>query len=154
MSDATTVFTPVKQFLVLDGDPPTLTALYRALDELAMAYHGAPDVQANDWDLDAPRSTRLPLVTLVANRFPKLGYYNRSDTTEPLAGPSLVAHALDDLGDIVRELRSSLWLLEHGHLNDALRHFRFGYEHHWGLHLRGLSHYLHELIYLQHVEFE
>lgn len=154
MSDAETVFNPVKQFLalVLDGEPPTLTALYRALDTLAMAYHRAPDVPASDWDLDAPSIDRAALRDALAIRFPKLRYYNRSDTTEPLAGPSLVAHALDDLDDIVRELQSSLWLLEHGHINDAFWEFRFGYEHHWGLHLRGLSLYLHELIFVQHLE--
>ncbi len=154
MPDQSNILHTAKKFLtlVLDGEPPRLIELYWALDELAVAYHVAPDVQPDEMELQPPSTDHCALRNTLGPRLPQLGYYNRSDTTEPLAGPSLVADALDDLVDIVQELQSFVWLFERGSVNDSLWHFRFGYEHHWGLHLRGLSLYLHELIYLQHLE--
>lgn len=156
MADAATMFTPVKLFLalVLDGEPPALSALYRALDELAMAYHHAPDVDSDTNHVEAPRRDQFELRRELAPRFPKLGYYNQFVAIVPLVGSAHIGDALDDVVDIVQELRDVVWLFEHGHVNDALWHFRFGYEHHWGEHLRGLSFYLHELIFVQHAEYE
>lgn len=140
--------------LVLDGEPPTLTALYRALDNLAMAYHATPDIEPDTSDVEAPRRDQSELRRELSPRFPKLGYYNALDTDRPLGAPALVGDAIDDLVDIVQDLMEVVWLFENSHINDAHWTFRFGYEHHWGQHLRGLSLYLHELIFMQHAEYE
>jgi hypothetical protein len=80
----------------------------------------------------------------VSERFPSLGFYNVVvDVTEKLSETELaVGDAVDDLADIVDQLKAVSWCFEHTSANDALWHLWDSYVFHWGEHLRYLQLYL------------
>jgi hypothetical protein len=51
----------------------------------------------------------------------------------------------DDLGDIWRDLKEGLLLLDGGGVEDAIWEWRFSFWHHWGQHLVGALHVIHSL---------
>lgn len=148
MEDTPTVAT-VRRFLALlrEGSPPSDEELARALDELAMAYHEAPEGSPADNDREAPGVDFQKRYAGLGKRFPEYGLYAVADPTEPLNGDSLVGDAIDDLTDIAGDLEDVLWRFENVGAEDAHWHFKILYRAHWGRHLRELSHYLHAKIW-------
>lgn len=134
--------------LVMDGPPPTDAMLARALDELALAYHDAPDGEPVDDDgEDEPgtedysrRHERL------SSRFPDYGYYPVAIPSGTLDQENVLNDAIDDLADIARDLVETIWRFEHFGADEAHWHFKFTYQIHWGQHLRELSYYLYAKI--------
>ncbi len=124
-----------------------VSALEIALDRLALAYHFSEDVFDDVDQPDPPDTDRDRLRRLAVERFPGFGYYNvPGEITEKIMEAEMVVgDALDDVVDIARDLSDVAWRWEHTSAKDALWHFRFGYEHHWGWHLRNLQLYLHAL---------
>jgi len=115
-----------------------------ALDRLALAVHytdGAFD--ETDYP-EAPSREYKVVRELVSPNFPDLGYYNVVlGITEKIGeGQCAVGDAIDDICDIARELEAVLWCWENTSVHDALWHFKFGFESHWGQHLRDLQLYL------------
>jgi hypothetical protein len=84
----------------------------------------------------------MPTYTEVGARFPNLGYYASADPATVLDEKATVGDAIDDLIDIVRELREVSWRYDALGADDAHWHFRLMFESHWGRHLRDLSLYL------------
>lgn len=119
---------------------PTVAALVRCLDALAISYHdtppGSPDEKAED-----PPGSPIAYDEIGA-RFPDLGYYGVTNPAD-VPGEVLVGDAIDDIADIARDLEEVLWRFEHIGLEDAHWHFRLLFEVHWGAHLRDLARYLH-----------
>jgi hypothetical protein len=118
-------------------------ALELALDRLALAYHFAGNVFV-EYQPDPPKQDYERFRKLASVRFPRFGLYNvPSRITDQIMETELqVGDALDDLADIARDLSAVVWCWEHTSEMNALWHFRFGYEQHWGEHLRHLQSYL------------
>ena len=144
MVDTSTIAT-VRCFLALlrEGSPPSDEELARALDELAMAYHEAPEGAPAEDERDPPSGDFRERYAGLGKRFPEYGLYAVADPTEPLNEESLVGDAIDDLADIARDLEEVVWRFENLGADDAHWHFKLLYRIHWGMHLRELSHYLH-----------
>lgn len=122
-------------------------ALEICLNRLALAYHYA-DAEL-DCETDAPSENYDRLRQLAGTRFPGFGYYNEPvSLTKQLGTSGLMAgDALDDIADIARDLYEVLWYWNNHCEGTALWQFRWGYENHWGAHLRSLQRYLYELLY-------
>ncbi|MFC7500238.1 hypothetical protein ACFQRC_13505 [Enterovirga sp. GCM10030262] len=148
MTDTPTV-EAARRFLRLlrDDESPSDEELARGLDELAMAYHAAPEGAPADDDGEPPKFDFRESYARIGTRFPAYGYYAVADPTEPINGKDLVGDAIDDLADIARDLDEVVWRFEQLGADDAHWHFKLLYRSHWGRHLRELSHYLHTKIW-------
>jgi len=129
--------------LIEEGAVPSSRELLRALDELAMAYHQAPEGDPADDDATPPRTDYQERYASLGKRFPDYGYYAVSDPTEPVSEKGMVGDAIDDLADISADLEEVIWRFDNLGPDDAHWHFRFLFEVHWGMHLRELAVYLH-----------
>lgn len=130
---------------VLEAEPPPdEDALIVALDELVQAYHRLEPAQFADDDREPPEEDFLSLYHRIGDRFPALGYYPAP--LDPLDAESVeiaLMDAIDDLADIVRDLRNICWRAQHLGIDDAHWHYRFLFDIHWSAHLRSLSLHLH-----------
>lgn len=140
----------VKEFLSLleeSGPGEDREARLRwLLDRLALAYHHA-DAAFDGRDFpELPRADDSALRVRIGQLFPGFGFYNEAlDVTDKVGESTLgIGDAVDDLADIARDLRDVVTCWETTSEEDALWHFRFGFESHWGRHLRSLQLYLHE----------
>ena len=97
---------------------------------------------------DPPRREWPDLLVEAQARFPGLGPYNIPDPIEGSPGKAkiLVADPYDDIADLRADLEEVFWCFVHTSENDALWHFEFGYQHHWGEHLSNLRWYLLRLL--------
>ncbi|RJS21196.1 DUF5063 domain-containing protein [Corallococcus sp. H22C18031201] len=120
-------------------------ALRAALDPLALASHFAEAPFDDAESPDAPELDYQVLRASIEPLFPGLGLYNEALNIADSVGESALSlgDALDDLTDITRDLRDVLFYWEHTSEENALWHLRFGFESHWGQHLRSLQLYLH-----------
>ncbi|OJT24425.1 DUF5063 domain-containing protein [Archangium sp. Cb G35] len=143
----------VKQFLsLMEGAGPAEKreeTLRLVLDRLALAYHFA-EAPSDDRDYPAPpRAEYRVLRERISPLFPRYGFYNVAlDVTDLEGEPENgIADAIDDLTDIAMDLHEVLARWEMTSEEDALFHFRFLFESHWGHHLRSLQLYLHALAF-------
>ncbi|WP_255528395.1 DUF5063 domain-containing protein [Qipengyuania sp. YIM B01966] len=129
-----------------DDEETRLAKLCEALDCLVIEYHRAPDVEPDTDDL-LPSVPYEPLAERAAASFPELGYYADVEPQDGLEQEVTLGGAVDDLADIARDLSGVLWHIDRGAANDAYWEFRFGYQTHWGMHLRRLRRYLHSIMH-------
>jgi hypothetical protein len=131
----------IRDFLAAarEKNPPCLRDLARTLDALASAYHETEDGEPADFDAEPPKFDYPATRMEAAARFPSLGLYSAM-ALEP--GEMLTGDAVDDLADIIRDMREVTWRWEHLGESDARWMFRLGYSH-WGQHLFDLRSYLH-----------
>ena len=129
------------------SEDDALGRLADSLDRLMFLGRRAPDVGTEDDQPDPPAADCHHYRDLASKRFPSLGYYNcAGDVTHSLGETEcVVGDAIDDLADIAGDLSEVLWCFENTADLDALWHFRFGYEHHWGKHASDLRWYLYAL---------
>jgi hypothetical protein len=57
----------------------------------------------------------------------------------------LVGDGIDDIADILLDLKAVLWRFNNTSVDDALWDLKQSFQYHWGLHLRELQLYLHVL---------
>jgi len=95
--------------------------------------------------VDVPENDYLAIRKAAEERFPKWGYYNMpKDVTQNVAESELVAgDAIDDLTDIVNDLKMVLWSYQNEAEVNALWHLQDSYLGHWRWHMRNLQVYLH-----------
>jgi hypothetical protein len=126
------------------SEAENIRALELVLDRLAFAAHFVDDTFDGDAP-DPPSQDYKRFRALASQRFPSFGYYNIPVTvTEHLRETDLMlGDAIDDLADIACDLGSIRWCWIHTSEEDALWHFHFGFEHHFGPHLRNLQWYIH-----------
>jgi len=125
-----------------------LEELPATLDRLAAAVHEAKyPLDEVDYP-DAPSLDYKPVRSLAARHFPELGYYNVvHPVTQRVADASnLVGDGIDDITDILLDLKAIVWRWEHTSVDDALWNFTTSYRQHWGMHMRSLQYYLHVLL--------
>ncbi|MBF5045420.1 DUF5063 domain-containing protein [Aggregicoccus sp. 17bor-14] len=127
------------------GDAEREAALRLALDRLALAQHFAHGPGDERRFPEPALTPHDALRARLGPLFPGLGLYDAVlESTEHLGEPELgIGDALDDLIDIARELEGVLLRWESTSEADALWHLRFGFDSHWGKHLRSLQLYLH-----------
>lgn len=141
------IIAAIDQFLHLlqegTGDEDTdICALSRCLDELALAYHDSESDLDCEEDAVAEDYTRVR--RLAAERFPHLGFYYKTARSVDLnTEPDMrMGDALDDIADIALDLYEVLWYWNHQCHKTSLWQFHWGYENHWGEHLRSLQNHL------------
>lgn len=114
------------------------------LDQLAWLIHDANPSEDYDGD-EIPESDYQSIRKLVEARFPNWGYYNcAKDVTKNIGETSItVGDAIDDISDIVSDLKAVLWCLDNENENNALWQLKDSYEGHWREHMLNLKHYSH-----------
>jgi hypothetical protein len=145
MEDSPTI-AAVRRFLELigkDEPPPCNERLAKALDELAVAYHEAPEGYTSEDDREPPHWDFKARYAALGERFPDLGIYAVADPTEAVNEEQMCGDAIDDLTDIERDLSEVVWRFEILGADDAHWHFKLLYRCHWGRHLRELALYVH-----------
>ena len=125
--------------LATTGDAPSSEQLSRALDELALSYYDTPAGLPDEEAADPPAFAKENL----GERFPSYGFYAVADPNEVVESEPMVGDAIDDLTDIVSDLRKIVWRYDNIGAADAHWHFRLLFQAHWGEHLRNLLRYLH-----------
>lgn len=118
--------------------------LMLTLDHLAMAQNFV-DYEFDETDYpDAPRKDYNELREIASSLFPNYGYYNVVlNISVNIGTPSeAIGDAIDDLVDIAKDLYEVEWLWKNTTEENALWHFSFGYNSHWGEHLRWLQLYI------------
>ena len=128
---------------VTEGDPPNPAELIALLDRLAQSYHDCPPGEVHDESYEPPKQDRPGAYKLIASRFPTLGLYATADPSVTVDKEPLVADAIDDLADMVGDLRDAIATYDAVGADDGGWLFRFTYQSHWGEHLRRLALYLH-----------
>ena len=119
--------------------------LRSALDRLALAYGSVKSMSFPEGEQpEPPRAEYTVVRARFAAAFPGLGFYNAVlDLSEPQKQAEVTTgDALDDLADIALDLQEVLDRSK-ASIEDALWDFRFGFQTHWGAHLRWLQLYLH-----------
>ncbi len=126
------------------SEKENIRALEFALDQLALASHFLDDEFDEVAYPDPPTQNYNQLRDLAVRRFPKFGFYNVPSkiTAQVMEAKMQVGDALDDVADIACDLSKVVWCWDHTSETNALWHLSFGYEHHWGEHLRNLQLYL------------
>lgn len=112
--DDTPTIAAVRDFLALIGasEPPSDERLAEALDQLAMAYHHAPEGEPADDDRDPPEWNFKARYAALAGRFPYLGMYAVADPSEAIKDEAMCGDAIDDLTDIECDLSEVVWRFE------------------------------------------
>ncbi|MBM4778702.1 MAG: DUF5063 domain-containing protein [Archangiaceae bacterium] len=116
--------------------------LVRAVDRLVVAVH---DVRF-EFDVaeyaDAPRFAYGAARALVTSRFPEFGSYSVPASMRPTNTEVMLGDAVDDLADLIIELRAVEWCFAHASEADALWHLENGFRTHWAAHVRWLQVFL------------
>lgn len=129
-----------------DDDTETLI---HSLDKLTCQVHEAKfEFDDNKYD-NAPKINYDELRKVVEKKFPKFGYYHTSDFEEPTerSGEISLGDAIDDIVDIVADLKAVKWYFENTSRNNAIWHFVTSFRSHWGGHARELQTYLYRNYY-------
>ncbi len=134
--------------VVESGDPVELGDLATALDTVALEVGQLkhPPFDPTHWP-QPPRRAHQEAYRAVGARFPQLGLY--VTVLEPLdvgAQQLGTGDAVDDLTDIVLDLKDARWRWMNTSQLDAIWHLRRSFEAHWGKHLRSLQVVVHLLL--------
>ncbi len=118
--------------------------LVQALDRLVAEMH---DVRFEFDDTDYPEAPGLAYEVarrLVLSRFPDFGPYSVPASVLPENEELMLGDSVDDLADVIIELRDVEWRFEHTSEADALWYLENGFRTHWAAHVRWLQVFLHE----------
>ena len=139
-----TILTPSK-----GEESDKIQKLILSLDELALISHKV-DYTFDKKDYpEPPKKDYKAARESIAKLFPSLGYYNIAlDISDNIERSSMsVGDAINDIVDIAGDLKEVLWRYENTSEADALFHFQLLFRSHWGMHLRSLQLYLHDLVW-------
>ena len=94
---------------------------------------------------EIPENDYPAIRKMAEKRFPNWGYYNTPmDVSTKISETEItVGDAIDDITDIVNDLKMVMWSLNNENKTNALWHLKDSYEGHWRWHLRNLQVYLH-----------
>ena len=126
----------------------SIESLMFSLDKLALSYFFLGEISDDEKEYDVPSNRDYPKWReIITKQYPNFGFYNIPSTISKNVGKAELrtGDAIDDLADIANELSDFVWRWENSSKENALCHFRYGYETHWGSHLRSLQMYLHDL---------
>jgi hypothetical protein len=123
-----------------------LQALAGLLDDVSLAFHDIPDGAPADSEPVLEPSDWTDVVAGVRIAFPELDYYRHVAPTMKMDAEPVVASAVDDLCDIMRDLEQIRQRVEATGVNDAARYAR----QRWpstGAHLTQLRRFLHHQLF-------
>lgn len=114
------------------------------LDYLAVEMHRVNPDGGFD-GVDIPENDYPAIRKAAEERFPNWGYYNTpKDVTENVAESELLTgDVIDDITDIVNDLKMVMWSYKKENEINALWHLQDSYNGHWRWHMRNLQVYLH-----------
>jgi hypothetical protein len=121
----------------------------KSLDNLALSTNYLNDIVFDETEYpDEPKLIYNEIREIINKKFPNHGYYNiPSKITEEIADAEIiVGDAIDDICDLYIDMKRIKWRFENTSQMDALWNFQFGYNSHWGWHLRDLQWYVFNLI--------
>lgn len=121
-----------------------IAATARALDRLSLAYHEGADIADAVSEGAPPERDNKGLRERLGPLFPTLGFYAAAPAGATLDAEPSLGDAIDDLTDIYSEVQDVVWCFANTSAEDAVRLYRFGFEHHWGRHVcdvRGAIHF-------------
>lgn len=130
-----------------DRTPADLTRLIRGLDALAYAMHFV-DAEGSSTELEPPRLDYAQVYEAIRQRYPLIGRYwlaLHPVLQEGTEGELAVGDAIDDLADILIELKDVRWLHEQAGRKEALGALRERYDMHLWMHIHSLRQYLEEV---------
>ena len=142
----------INEFLeIIDNDlfPANENHFIKSLDNLALSTNDLDNIVFDGTEYpDGPDLIYNEIREVVNKKFPNYGYYNiPSKITEEIAEAEIiVGDAIDDISDLYRDLKKIKWKFENTSQMDALWNFQYGYNTHWGWHLRDLQWYVFNLI--------
>ena len=124
--------------------------LIRAIDALVYSLHsiGSEIPAVEEIEMAPPRSDYREAYEAIRRRYPSLGHYwlaLHPVMQEGAEGERAVGDAIDDLADILAELRDVRWFRERSGRKDALAALRARYDMHLWMHLHSLRQYLEEV---------
>ena len=130
-----------------DRTPADISRLVRGLDALAYAIHFI-DEENSASESEPPRLDYDEAYEATKLRYPFLGRYWLALVPvmqEGMVGVLAVGDAIDDLADILIELKDVRWLHVHCGRKEALATLRTRYETHLWMHVHSLRQYLEEV---------
>jgi hypothetical protein len=110
-----------------EDQQPKIETLELWLGQLAFLQHFIGDIPDDNASLTLPTRDDAHWRKLIGENFPGFG------------------SSVDDLAEIAVEISECVQRWEHAGENSALWYFKVGYQAHWGIHLRNLQTYLHNL---------
>lgn len=113
-----------------------------ALDRLVAAVHEVRFEFDGAEYPEAPRFAYPSARALVSSRFPDFGPYSVPASMRPENTEVMLGDAVDDLADLIIELRDVEWRFEHTSDADALWQLENGFRAHWAAHVRWLQVFL------------
>jgi len=114
------------------------------LDSIALQMHSIiPSGQFNGKEI--PENNYNEIRSTISKRFPNWGYYNTvADITLKIGDTEVLrGDAIDDISDIINDLKMVMWSYENENEQTAKWHLHDSYHHHWREHLRNLQFYIH-----------
>lgn len=114
------------------------------LDLVAYQMHSIkPSGEFNGKEI--PENNYNEIRATISKRFDKWGYYNTvEDVTVKIAETEiLTGDAIDDMTDIINDLKMIMWSYNNEDEQTAIWHLHDSYFHHWREHLRNLQFYIH-----------
>lgn len=132
--------------LVENGTGSTLEVeklFLKSLDSIAFHMHDLVPEEPENFLL-IPENDYESIRKFVESRFPNWGYYNIvNDVTSNIGRTEVkIGDAIDDVTDIIDDLKKVLWSYENEDEKVALWHLHDGYKNNWRWHLRHLQFYL------------
>lgn len=125
-------------------DKPSEQRLLFLLDSLAFQMHSIEPF-GEFKGKEIPENNYDDIRNAISKRFSNWGYYNTvSDVTLKIAETEvLTGDAIDDITDIINDLKMAVWSHENENEQTAIWHLQDSYHYHWREHLRNLQFYIH-----------
>jgi len=128
-------------------DPTRIDTLVLVLDQLVIEAQRVEFVfDESDYD-DPPDFSYNKIREVVAPQFPDFGLYNTVPHVSDRIGQTEfgIGDAIDDIVDILLDLKRVEWRFRNTSLADALFDFQLSFRGHWGRHARDLQLYIHDI---------
>ncbi len=132
--------------IVMKGEAGIEREFLSLLDQLAWKIS---EMTPKDYPVGAevPEGDSFAIRKAAAQCFPDWGLYNvAGNITQELATCEIhLADAIDDVADIISDLKTAWWSYQHESEDVASWHLLFSFYNHWRAHMRSLQLYVHWL---------
>jgi hypothetical protein len=118
--------------------------LERQLVRIYNLYFDLKDKEIDFKDYEEPKIDYKDLYEIIKSNFPDFGFYNELLNINEKIGEyeNAIGDAIDDITDIVKELKEIEYCIEHYGEDIGIYNFRFAFKSHIKYHLIGLLNFL------------